>query len=151
MTEYEAFDVSIQLLGFNHELGEAINSRIEFWSGVSFGLIALAYIAPEKLSWGISILLLVIYSLFSISLFQDIAFDMETVFAITRDTLSILESNSLSFETARQKVSPWLDDDFTLSRAVSNLYLPGLFFGTIGYLGVTTYRQRRISASGNES
>ena len=145
MTEYEAYDLAVQLLGFVHELGEAIQSRIEFWSGVSYGLIALAYIAPNKLTFGVTSFLLALYTAFTISTVQNVGFDMDTAAAGRRDAMQLVENHDLIIEAVTEKARPDRDWGFAVLRYASSLYVPGLFFGAIGYIGITCFRQRKLT------
>jgi hypothetical protein len=141
MAEYEAFDLVLQLLGFTHELGEAIQSRIEFWSGVSYGLIALAYIAPSRLTLGVGFFLLLLYSLFSFATFHNVGFDIETAMAGHKDILQLVAQHNLSIESAMQKTQASTNEEFKIARVISMLYVPGLFLGTIGYVGGICFTQ----------
>jgi len=54
MTEYEAYDLAMSSISFNHNLGESILSQIQFWAGVSYALLAITLVAPQKLTIGMT-------------------------------------------------------------------------------------------------
>lgn len=67
MSEHEAHLLLLEYMNTAHSLGEAIWSRLELWSGISFGLIiVLAYFATERLTRSVTALLLSIYIAFTL-------------------------------------------------------------------------------------
>jgi hypothetical protein len=147
MPEYQAIDVVLQLLSFSHVLGESILSRIEFWSGISYGLIVIAYLAPARLTLSVTIFLLVLYGLFTFSVLHNINFDMETSRAALNDVLRLVEEHNLNLEAALHKAQAPTSEEFKMARGITNLYLPGLFLGTIGFVGGTCFVQRKAGKS----
>jgi len=67
VSEHEAHLLLLEYMNTAHSLGEAIWSRLELWSGISFGLIiVLAYFATERLTRSVTALLLSIYIAFTL-------------------------------------------------------------------------------------
>jgi hypothetical protein len=135
----------LHLVEFTHELGEAIQVRIEFWSAISYGLIVLAYLAPERLKISVCSFLLALYILFSLNMLQVIGHDMDTVAASHRDALRIYEQYSLNMESVLTKATASTDEEMIYARAITMLYVPGLFIATIAFVGFTAIRQWKSS------
>jgi hypothetical protein len=147
MSEFEAYNLAVQYILFSHELGEAVQVRIEFWSIVSYVLLVLAYIAPEKLSIPIGSFLIILYVLFSLNMIHVIGNDMQTAGAAHTDAMQLLGQYGLNSETILSKAQASTDDQFRLFRGVTSLYFPGLFLGTIAYVGFSCYRQWKSAKS----
>ena len=141
MTEYEAYDIAINLVRFSHELGESILQQIQFWAGVSYALLAITLIAADKLTTGISTLLLVLYVAFSIDSVANVLLDLQVAKASLSDANTMLEANSLFLEAVDEKYSHLTDNEFKSIRRVAMYYAPGLFIGTLGYLVFSTLRE----------
>ena len=141
MTEYEAYDIAINLVRFSHELGESILQQIQFWAGVSYALLAITLIAADKLTIGISTLLLVLYVAFSIDSVANVLLDLQVAKASLSDANTMLEANSLFLEAVDEKYSHLTDNEFKSIRRVAMYYAPGLFIGTLGYLVFSTLRE----------
>ena len=65
MTEYESYELAISLIDFRHSLGESVLSQIQFWAGVSYAILAITFLAPERLTIGATALLVSLYIAFS--------------------------------------------------------------------------------------
>ena len=50
VTEYEAYELAAQYIQLAHEIGESNHVRIQFWVGVSFTLLGLTYLVPDRLT-----------------------------------------------------------------------------------------------------
>jgi hypothetical protein len=143
VTEFEASELALHLVEFTHELGEAIQVRIEFWSAISYGLIVLAYLAPDRLKIGVCTFLLTLYVLFSLNMLQVIGHDVDTVAASHRDALELSEQYGLNLESVLTKAEASSDEERRFSRMITFLYVPGLFVATIAFLGFTSFDQWR--------
>lgn len=150
MTEYEAAEIVLELVGFTHELGEAMQARIEFWSAISYGLIVLAYVAPDRLRIGVSTFLLLLYIMFSMNMLQTIGLDIETVEAAHHDALYLSDEHGLNLESVRMKAGFFENEGKKTSRIFTSLYVPGLFIGTIFFFGATSIKQWRLKKSAGD-
>ena len=61
-------------------------------------------------------------------------FDIETARSSMRDAENVLSQHNLSSMTLEEKTRASTDNELSIMRGLSALYLPGLFFGTIGYV-----------------
>ncbi len=137
--DLEAYNLLLELHIYAGELGESIWSRIEFWSGISFGTIALAYLAPNRLTPPITTLIVSLYILFSFSLFSNVQSDLEKITVLVADFTKIAEQYDIEAEIVAQSgVGPP-----SLADSISILYIPGLLFSTIGFLILTAYKTRK--------
>jgi hypothetical protein len=134
MTEYEAYDLALNLIEFGHNLGEATLVQIQFWIGVSYALLAITLIAPEKLTIGTTALLLLLYITFTAHTFHNIGFDVDTSTAARVDARKVLEDRGLSLDIVAQKLRMDTDSELSSTRNATALFIPGLFLGTIGYV-----------------
>lgn len=145
MTEYEAYELSMQYVSFAHELGEATNRQTEFWSGVSFALLAITFVSPKSLTRTVTVFILTLYLLFSVSSGVNMGFDIETARSSMRDAENVLSQHNLSSMTLEEKTRASTDNKLSIMRGLSALYMPGLFFGTIGYVVLIHIRESRRS------
>ena len=134
MTEYEAYDLAISLIEFGHDLGEATLVQIQFWIGVSYALLAITLIAPDKLTVGTTALLLVLYITFTAHTFTNIGFDVDTSAAARVDASRLLDDKGLALDIVDQKLRMDTDSELYTARNATAIFIPGLFLGTIGYV-----------------
>ncbi len=136
--DIEALNAVMDLLNQTHEFGESIWSRIEFWTGISFGMIALAYIAPNRLTPATTVLVVLLYIGFSVSVVSNIQTDLERAEVYGRDAVALAEEKNIktgAVELTRQ----YMISGGSKLEAFSFIYIPGLLLGTIGYLCWTSY------------
>ena len=134
MTEYEAYDLAINLIEFGHTLGEAMLVQIQFWIGVSYALLAITLIAPEKLTVGTTALLVTLYITFTAHTYTNIGFDADTSAAARVDASNVLEEKGLSLNIVLSKLRMDTDAELYTTRNATALFIPGLFLGTLGYV-----------------
>ena len=144
MTEYEAYDLALNLIDFGHTLGESTLVQIQFWVGVSYAFLAITLIAPEKLTVGTTALLLALYISFTAHTFTNVGFDLDTAAATRLDASKVLEDKGLSLDLVAQKLRMDTDSGLYTARNASAIFIPGLFLGTIGYV-VFVCRRESIS------
>jgi hypothetical protein len=145
--DIEAYDVVVELLGQSHVFGEAIATRLQWWVGVSFALIATAHFAPERLHPVIATFLLAIYIAFSAHTFSNADADIRASQASVRDAKKIAEERGIQLDLLDLRSS---DDplDTQGSQWASKIFVNGLGAGTIGFVVFTSfqaYRKRRRS------
>ena len=129
MTEYESYELAISLIEFRHNLGESFLSQIQFWAGVSYAILAITFLAPERLTIGATALLVTLYIAFSASTITNSLVDLETAIASTVDAKEILKNNGLSLEVVQRKRR-----EVSWESALVVIYVLGLLLGTIGYI-----------------
>lgn len=128
--EIEALVYLQELLGQQHEYGESVHGRLDMWISVSFAVIAITYIAPERLTPLIATLIVVLYSAFTVHTFTVVLADMN-IAAATLETakdfaaLNGIENKSLEARVEAEKQSGML---------ISSVFMIGLLVGTIGYV-----------------
>lgn len=128
MTEYESYELAISLIDFRHSLGESVLSQIQFWAGVSYAILAITFLAPERLTLGATALLVTLYIAFSASTIGNSIVDLETAIASTVDAREILKDSGLSLEVVqKERRVSW-------ESALIVIYVLGLLLGTIGYV-----------------
>ncbi|MDP5071755.1 MAG: hypothetical protein NWQ45_12740 [Congregibacter sp.] len=74
MTAAEAHELALMHLQFGHSLGEAIMSTLQFWVSVSYGVLILAFIAPQALNRVTTPLILTLYVVFSVTQINDVGY-----------------------------------------------------------------------------
>jgi hypothetical protein len=134
MTEYESYELALSFIEFGHNLGESALSQVQFWAAVSYALLAITFLAPEKLTIGATALLITLYVAFSTNTFTNIGFDIDTSVATRVDAQAILEEKGLSLEVLQEKQRSFTDEGLSSARRLTTLYIPGLILGTIGYI-----------------
>jgi hypothetical protein len=149
MTEYESYELAISLIEFGHNLGESALSQIQFWAGVSYAVLAITFLAPEKVTIGTTALLITLYIAFSANTFTNMGFDMDTAVASRLDAQAILKDNGLSLEILQEKQRVETDAELSLARGLIAIYVPGLFLGTIGYILFICRREYGAKKRGN--
>lgn len=151
MTEYEVYDLALNFVEFNHSLGESILSQIQFWAGVSYALLAITLVAPDRLTIGTTALLLALYVAFSINTLTNTGFDMDTAVASRHDARKMLSDRGLSLAVVEQKLRAETDTELSAARKVTNVYAPGLFIGTIAYTLYVCSREHLAKKSNDVS
>ena len=134
MTEYEAYDLALNLVEFAHSLGESVMSQMQFWAGVSYALLAITLVAPDKITIGTTALLLALYIVFSASTITNIGFDIDAAASSRHDAGKMLSDQGLSLEVVEEKLRAETDAELFAARYLTSIYAPGLFIGTIAYM-----------------
>ena len=143
MTEAEAFELALQYMVYAHDLGEANHDRIQFWIGTSYVLLLAAYAAPQRMTIGVSILLLVLYVTFTTFTLTVLGFDTDTAGASMRDSLRIMEAGNVEIESVVEKMRAQTDEELKNREAISALFAPGLFLGVVGFVSFVTFKNWR--------
>jgi hypothetical protein len=145
--DLEACATVVDLLAQSHGYGESIASKVEFWIGVSSGLIVMAYFAPDRLKPGITSLVLLLYVTFSVFTATNMQDDGALGAAAVQDAI-ILETEC----GIQSKVLAHRLDDSQAGRGstiAGMVTFLGLFLGTIGYVVSTAWNTRREDSSGD--
>ena len=121
---------------------------MRFWAGVSYGVLALAIIAPQKLTVGVTLLLLFLYISFSSTTLINMRTDLAAGIGGLSDASKILEESQLSLHSVEKKLS--VAETSRFLNEISVIYVPGQFFGTIGYLFVSARRGYAARKKGHE-
>ena len=141
--DLEALNQIVELYVHAGDLGEAIWSRIEFWSGISFGAIALAYLAPARLTPSITALIVLLYTLFCVSLYINLEQDILKIEAILADINTIADKYAVDSQIVDQVATLRIREGFSILEQLALLYITGLFVSTIGFLIWTSYQVKR--------
>ena len=143
MEAAESFEIALQYIVFAHDLGEANHNKIQFWIGTSYVLLIAAYVAPQRMSIGITTLLLTLYIAFSAFTYTVMNFDGETAHAAVRDALRVAELGNVQVESVIEKMRGQEDDGLKAREAISSLFGPGLFLGVIGFVCIVAFKNWR--------
>jgi len=87
--DLDAYELVLDLLAQSHAYGESIADKIELWIGTSFGLIVMAYFAPDRLKLGIASLVVAIYVAFTVWVFSNIGADVDLSDAALNDARAL--------------------------------------------------------------
>lgn len=77
--------------------------------------------------------------LFTVYTSTSIAYDGDTGKAAMRDATELMEAAEERIHLVAEKNRDGLDQDLNLANAVGILFVPGLFFCVLIYVGFTTY------------
>ena len=143
MTEAEAYELALQHVIFAHELGEATISQGQFWAGVSYAILAIAFVAPHVLNRYTTPILLVLYMLFSLNISTNTEFDYTTSVASMKDAENLIEKYNLELTVFDEKNRHNVDADLGFRHAISIKYADGLFWGTLIIVCVQAFRQKK--------
>ena len=150
MTEYEVYELAMSLREYQQSIGEGVLLRIQFWVGVSFAFIAMIFIAPQRLTLGVTAFLLAVYISFSTAQVFDVRFNLRLILSTEEQEQKILADNG---NATLIPISPEMQQLFKKSGVFTIFYLPALFLGVIVYASFTarkTYivnRRESISAA----
>lgn len=150
MTDYESYQLAIATLELSHIHGESVLEQLRFWASISYGLLALTFIAPQRLTVGASALLLILYVSFSSSTMINMKADLDAGNASVADASDILAENQLSLNSMKKKSTSIYNGESRFLIRISIIYVPGLFLGTIGYLLISTRREYIARRKGHE-
>ena len=149
MTDYEAYQLAIAALELSHIHGESVLEQMQFWAGVSYGILALTLVAPQRLTVGATSLVLVLYILFSATTLTNMRSDLVAGMSSVADASTFLEENQRSLILLDKKLST-VEESRRLTQ-ISILFIPGLFFGTIGYVLISARREYKAKKNGQEA
>lgn len=127
----EAYQAIVDLLGQAHNFGESISDKMELWISISSGLIVMAYFAPDRLTPGIAAFVLSLYIAFSVFVFSNIAADAD----LSRAAIDDASRVAAEFRIESSELRYRLERGGRGSNQAAMLFLVGLFFGTIWYVG----------------
>ncbi len=131
--DLNAYELILDLLSQSHNYGESIAGKIELWIGTSFGLIIMAYFAPDRLKPGIAALVVGIYTAFTAWLLSNIGADVELSQAALSDAKVLAETYQINSQVLDYR----LTEGGRGSGVAAAVFLVGLFTATVGYVGFT--------------
>ncbi len=134
MTEAEAYELALMQLALAHEIGESVFRTAEFWMSVSYVLLALSFVAPQMLNKITTPIILALYILFTLAMFNRGEYDLNTSVGAIRDAESLISKHELSLVVFDQKIRLGPDKPLPFRRAIAFGFAPGLFLVTIGYI-----------------
>lgn len=144
MNEAQATSLVIEYLALVHTYGEAIWGRVDLWIGASFGMILLGYFAPERLKPAITTLILSLYILFSVSLYNNLTTDTVMADAVMQDALELAQTHGLDLNTLAA-----INNASGYTNHTMVMFLAGLFIGTLGFLLSVCVMNIRTQKAGN--
>jgi len=128
-----------QILNQWHALIDHWYLLLQWWAGISFGVIAVAHFAADKLKWPIVIVVLLVYVSQTANTFL-YAIKMSGLVAGIRHELELLRDSG----SASAIGTAWLDSqDPPWSQLTYSVAAGGLFIGCISYLVYRYVEQRR--------
>lgn len=131
--DLDAYELILDLLSQSHDYGESIADKIELWIGTSFGLVVMAYFAPDRLKLGIASVVVAIYVAFTVWVFSNIGADIELSEAALNDAKALAQR----YQIHSQALDYRLADGGHGSGVAVIVFIVGLFTATIGYVGYT--------------
>ena len=127
MTEHELMYLMSETANRNWEIWQ-------YWTGVSFGYLILGYVAAKHLNWLLIFLVSLLYTLFSIMMFQTVGHNAEIVFGIA-DELRKLQAGGIELTAPAARWLDGLSEDGRLSIAVLlATYLAALLYLPYNYI-----------------
>lgn len=143
MCEPEVISAVADLASLGHEHGEAIWSKIQWWVSMSFALILTAHFAPQRMNLFVSLLLGVIYVVFTLMVLASMGADGQIGGSTWVDAKELAELNSCgSLAVLRPPDVPLLS--FASYLLVFIIILP---LSTLGYLAYTCKEQSKNRTS----
>ena len=141
MTEYEAYELAAQYIQLSHEIGESNHSRLQFWVGVSFTLLGLTYLVPDRLTRSLTAVILLLYFCFTTYVITENLYDLSTGGEAIRDAEEIAQKAKMDIHVVAEKARSTHDDSLQAWQLIGALFIPGLFLSVFVYLPITTFRQ----------
>jgi hypothetical protein len=120
---------------------------VQFWASISFGVIAVAHFASEKMNDFLVLLVIFLYTLFSIYCGGFYISDIQLLLALYQEAEFLLaeRGEEAVFLTAFANYSPWWTGVL-----FGLIGLPSIYLGSIAYL-IYRYRGRAESAQSKAS
>ena len=131
--DLSAYELVLDLLSQSHAYGESIADKIELWVGTSFGLIVMAYFAPDRLKLGIATLVIGIYVAFTSWVLSNIGADVD----LSQAALSDAKDLAKTYQIGSQVLDYRLTEGGTGSGVSAAVFVVGLFTATVGYVVYT--------------
>jgi hypothetical protein len=131
--DLEAYELILEVLSQSHDYGESIADKIELWIGTSFGLIIMAYFAPDRLRPGTAAIVIGIYVAFTAWIFSNIGADIELSEAALEDAKALAEQYQIDSKALQYR----LGDGGTGSGTAFAIFMLGLFTTAVGYVAYT--------------
>lgn len=115
-------------------------TMFQFWGGVSFGLIALAHLAAEKLNRTLLVSVISLYTVFSAWM----AYSLDQIESLRRHIASDLQqvtTENGSISNTGMRIVEYMAEPIALYSVLPALAILGTFGGCIAYL-IYAYRHR---------
>ena len=128
MCEPDVFGVIADWTELAHGYGEAIWSNLQWWISGSFAVILTAHFARMSLNQFTTVLLCILYTLFSLVVFGNLFVDMAKGESVFQDVTAFAASHGCDGLESLKPVQPE-----SLALAMM-FFLPSMFVATVGYL-----------------
>ena len=103
--DLDAYELILEVLSQSHDYGESIADKIELWIGTSFGLIIMAYFAPDRLRPGTATIVISIYVAFTAWIFSNIGADIELGEAALEDAKALAEQYQIDSKALQYRLA----------------------------------------------
>jgi hypothetical protein len=122
---------------------EQAYSQLQWWATVSFGLIAMTYVAAKRLTLSIVIGVVILYTSFTVFTYLGVTSSSNVISLYMQELARLEEAGSLSEAGMDARVRM---ESLFLARGISiNLCIVGTFVGAVLYL-LFSYRRERLSS-----
>ncbi|NKB35531.1 MAG: hypothetical protein GKR91_20715 [Pseudomonadales bacterium] len=139
MTVYEAHDVVISLLDLMIQTNSEAMQFLDIWAGVSFALVGAAFLAPKRLTWGVTTLLLGLYLAFSGFVLNTFIQSASRIATLVLDANTIAMSNQIDISYLESVSTP----DGSFQYWLFIIFFFGLLLGTLGFTIKTCFSNHR--------
>jgi hypothetical protein len=130
----------IDLINQWTETQEPLWEIFQFWGSISFGLIAIAYLASSKLNKTLLISIISLYTVFSAWLGYSVSIIGSLRRAIALDLQQVVSENGSTSNVSELIIQTMLDPPIIYMLYPALVYM-GTFFGCIAYL-VYAYKHK---------
>ena len=138
MSEYEILDLA-------NQAENQVTAILQWWGGVSFGLLALGHFAAKKLNTSLVILVVVLYVSFSVMSAVRLSLNLQEYAGYFRD-LTVLQENGISLSPSTiQRIESGAQISW-YAQLTFGIVLFGTFLGSICYFGYANFRERKSGA-----
>jgi hypothetical protein len=136
LSEYEILDLA-------NRAEDQVTAVLQWWGGISFGVLALGHFAARKLNGFLVTLIIMLYVGFSLMMFSRFSVNGQEYASYMRDLVALQETGNSLSPAMEQRIElsyPWY------SRLAFPVVAVGTFLGSICYI---TYAYLRERKSGN--
>lgn len=125
---------------------EAIGVVLQWWLGVTFGVLAVAYIAARRLNWLIVIVLSLLYSAHTYLTIDEIFMNTLVIDVLYDEAVRLVESGEHS-GVAVQVISSIINQRLPLTNVSWPLTYFGAYFGCLAFLFYSFVRAKRADSN----
>ena len=125
--------------------GQNMSDVLQWWLGVTFGVLAVAYVAARKLNWVIVVVIALLYSMHTYHTIDTITHNSSLQDVVYNEAVRLAETGEHSGVAVRA-IEALRDQSLPLTGITYPLTLLGTYAGCLAFLFYSFLRARRLTS-----